>query len=396
MAIAEQLSVNRLRTLTDPERMANRSSLRILLVTESSGVGVGRHLDELAHALLNRGHAVDLWYGTPRLMPLFAKQLKGLAARGVRTWGFDTPTRPSLGDVGTVMAFRRQLRRKGPYDVLHGHSSKGGALVRLAFGRSHGARVYTPHALYTLNVHLGRGSRWLFSTVERILACRAEMIICNSENERRHAVHMGLPEQRLAVVHNGLPSISYRSRSDARRLLRLPEIAPVVGFVGRLCLQKNPLLAVHTHARILKRLPDAVLCMIGDGELQAETTRRSSSNVVLAHTEDAPALMKAFDVLLITSGYESFGYSLVEAAQAGVPAVSTPVGIGPDLLGDSEAGFMVPDDAAALADACVRLLADGTLRARCGAVARQRAMGFTTDRMAEETLAVYGRALRTG
>jgi glycosyltransferase involved in cell wall biosynthesis len=86
----------------------------------------------------------------------------------------------------------------------------------------------------------------------------------------------------------------------------------------------------------------------------------------------------------------------VEAAQAGVPAVSTPVGIAPDLMGDGEAGFMVPDDAAALADACVRLLADDTLRARCGEVARQRAVGFTTDRMVEETLAVYGRALGAG
>ncbi len=32
--------------------------------------------------------------------------------------------------------------------------------------------------------------------------------------------------------------------------------------------------------------------------------------------------MKAFDVLLLTSGYESFGYVLVEAAKAGLPAVS--------------------------------------------------------------------------
>jgi len=376
--------------------MTNPSSLRILLVTEASGIGVARHLGDLAHALLDRGHAVDLWYGTPRLLPLFAQHLKGLVARGVRTWGFDTPTGPSLRDVGTVIAFRQRLRRNGPYDVLHGHSSKGGALVRLAFGRSHGARVYTPHALYTLNIHLSRGSQWLFSTVERILAPRAEMIICNSENERRHAVDMGLPEQRLTVVHNGLPSIAYRSRSEARRLLGLPETALVVGFVGRLCLQKNPLLAVHTHARILKRLPGAVLCMIGDGDLRAETTRAFPNNVVIAHTEEAPALMKAFDVLLLTSSYESFGYVLVEAAQAGVPAVSTPVGIAPDLMGDGEAGFMVPDDAAALADACVRLLADDTLRARCGEVARQRAVGFTTDRMVEETLAVYGRALGAG
>ncbi|CAN5899990.1 hypothetical protein BH20PSE1_BH20PSE1_26160 [soil metagenome] len=72
------------------------------------------------------------------------------------------------------------------------------------------------------------------------------------------------------------------------------------------------------------------------------------------------------------------------------------VGIAPDLMGDSEPGFMVPDDAAALADACVRLLADDTLSARCGEVARQRAVGFTTDRMVEETLAVYGRALGAG
>ncbi len=373
--------------------MADPSSLRILLVIEATATGVARHVHELAHGLLDRGHAADLWYGTPRLMSLFEQQLKGLAARGVRTWGFATTTGPSPRDVCMMAAFRQKLRENGPYDVLHGHSSKGGALVRLAFGRSSGARVYTPHALYTLNVHQSCRSRRLYSTLERILAWRAEMIIVNSEYERRHAVDIGLPEHRLTVVHNGLPAIAYRSRSDARRLLGLPETAPVVGFVGRLCLQKNPLLAVHTHARIRQRLPDAVLCMIGDGELLTETTKATCGNVMLTHTEEASALMKAFDVLLLTSAYESFGYVLVEAAQAGVPAVSTPVGIAPDLLADSEAGFMVPDDAAALADACVRLLTDDALRARCGEVARQRAASFTIERMAEETLAGYRRAL---
>ena len=122
--------------------------------------------------------------------------------------------------------------------------------------------------------------------------------------------------------------------------------------------------------------------MIGDGELLTETTKAARGNVMLTHTEEASALMKAFDVLLLTSAYESFGYVLVEAAQAGVPAVSTPVGIAPDLLADSEAGFMAPETRRS-ADACVRLLTDDALRARCGEVARQRAASFTIERMAE-------------
>ena len=73
------------------------------------------------------------------------------------------------------------------------------------------------------------------------------MIIVNSEYERRHAIDMSLPEHRLTVVHNGLPAIAYRSRADARRLFGATQTAPVVSFVGRLCLQKDPLLAVHTH-----------------------------------------------------------------------------------------------------------------------------------------------------
>jgi glycosyltransferase involved in cell wall biosynthesis len=373
--------------------MSEQSSLRILLVTEASGAGVGRHLNDLAQGLLDRGHAVDLWYGTRRLMPLFAQQLKDLAARGARTWGFATPTGPSLGDVGTVIAFRWQLRYMGPYDMLHGHSSKGGALVRLAFGRSHGARVYTPHALYTLNPQLSWRAQWFYSTVERVLAQRTELIICTSEDERRHALSIGLPESRLVVVHNGLPPIAYYPRSQARRMLGLSQDVPVIGFVGRLCSQKNPVLAMRAHAEVLQRIPNVVLCVIGDGELRAEMAHVSPGSVVFTHTEEADALMKAFDVLLLTSDYESFGYVLLEAAQAGVPAVSTPVGIAPELLKDGTAGITAPANATALADACVHLLTDSVLRSRCGQIAQWRVASFNVDRMVDETLAEYRRAL---
>ena len=83
-------------------------------------------------------------------MPLFEQQLKGLAARGVRTWVLRRQPSRLHRDVGMMAAFRQKLRENGPYDVLHGHSSKGGALVRLAFGTlQRSARIHPSCLVHT-------------------------------------------------------------------------------------------------------------------------------------------------------------------------------------------------------------------------------------------------------
>ena len=58
--------------------------------------------------------------------------LRRLAGLGIPTRAIPMRPEPGLADLRALWQVRRYLREHGPFDVIHGHSSKGGALARLA------------------------------------------------------------------------------------------------------------------------------------------------------------------------------------------------------------------------------------------------------------------------
>jgi len=80
------------------------------------------------------------------------------------------------------------------------------------------------------------------------------------------------------------------------------------------------------------------------------------------------------DVFLCSSLYENFGQPVAEAAAAGLPIVSTPIGAAVDILNDNKAGFLVPyKNPEAMAGSLARLCTDKPLRIHMGLAARQQA-----------------------
>ncbi len=100
-------------------------------------------------------------------------------------------------------------------------------------------------------------------------------------------------------------------------------------------------------------------------------------------------------VLAMPSLMEAFGIPYLEAMSCGLPVVATSCA-GPDeFLVEGENALVVPPgDVAALAEALIRLLGDIPLRERLRTGGKETTRGFTPARMAEETLAVYGRVIR--
>ena len=104
--------------------------MRVLLLVESSAAGTGRHVLDLAEGLARRGSEVHIIYSTGRVDQLFLDHLAEL--KNVRSLAMVMKTRPHPSDIGIVYKVKRYLREFGPFDVIHGHSSKGGAIARLA------------------------------------------------------------------------------------------------------------------------------------------------------------------------------------------------------------------------------------------------------------------------
>jgi glycosyltransferase involved in cell wall biosynthesis len=102
-------------------------------------------------------------------------------------------------------------------------------------------------------------------------------------------------------------------------------------------------------------------------------------------------LFRAADAALLSSSWENFPHTVVEALAVGTPVVSTAVGGVPEVVTDGENGLLVPPgDPAALADALARLLDDDALRERLGRAAAPSVAGLAEEatfaRIEEELL----------
>lgn len=100
------------------------------------------------------------------------------------------------------------------------------------------------------------------------------------------------------------------------------------------------------------------------------------------------------DALLFTSTYEGFGLVVIEAMSQRLPVIATPIGCAAALVRDRETGYRVPPrDAEALASAIGRLLASPLDARRLAGAGRDAVSGLTWRSTAEQTLAVYSRAI---
>lgn len=348
----------------DSERLIIKP-MRILLVLEAASAGAGQHVLNLAQGLLEQGHEVHLAWSMLRTEVRFLAQLRELERSGLRTIHVLMRPEPGLLDLGAVISVRHYLRYAGPFDVIHGHSSKGGAVARLAACFSGAARLYTPHAFKTMDPQISTRSRWLFGLIERVLGrCMTDAIVVSSQGEADHARSLGLATRRLKVIHNIVrapPDIP--DRDEARRRFELPASCPVLAWIGRLAAQKAPERFVALMASLRERLPEARAIMLGHGELEGSIRTQIKAHglddICRLHTNrrgwDALA---AADLCVLTSRYEGMPLVLLEAQALGVPAVATDVSGVWEALADDPRSTIVPstDAGTKLAEAAVSVL----------------------------------------
>jgi glycosyltransferase involved in cell wall biosynthesis len=171
----------------------------------------------------------------------------------------------------------------------------------------------------------------------------------------------------------------------------------VVGMVGRLVEQKGFVFGLEAFARVADRFPNCRLVVAGDGPLRRVLERHaqglgvSARVLFLGWRPDAAALMSAFDVLLVPSLWEGFGFVILEGMQRGLPIVASAVGGVPEVVADGTTGLLTqPRDVAGIGRALAELLADDPHRQRLGRLARERAREhFSAQRMVADTIELY-------
>jgi glycosyltransferase involved in cell wall biosynthesis len=141
-----------------------------------------------------------------------------------------------------------------------------------------------------------------------------------------------------------------------------PNASPIILTAGRLVAQKNIDVLLLAFAKTVKRLPKALLVIIGTGaeerrlKQKAQTLGISECVVFMPWTDDLVSYMKTADIYALSSDYEGWGRVLVEAMACGLPVVTTDVGCAGEVFIDDRHGKIVPiRDADAFADALIAL-----------------------------------------
>jgi glycosyltransferase involved in cell wall biosynthesis len=383
-------------TVTSATRRA--AGPRVLMVVESSSGGTGRHVLDLSEGLARRGCDVHVLYSTGRADRFFLDRIKLLPTVRCVPLPMRTSIHPS--DFAAVRAARRYADEFGPFDAIHGHSSKGGAVARLAAFGKEAAAFYTLHGFIIMDPLLARWKRAFYLAVELALALRTSRIIAVAPEERREAVRLGLGKNRVALIPNGVGAPQLTPRTQARRAIGVEDAdAPVIGFVGRFVTQKAPDLLVRAMAIVAARCPQARLALVGTGPLEAELrdlvrALGLGDKVLWLGERPANSVLAAFDVFAMSSRKEGLPYVVLEAMSAGLPVVATDSSGVDSLVAAGENGIVVPrGDAAAFGDALATLAVDPALRERYGRGSLARVRNFTIDAMVDQTLALYEEAL---
>src|SRR5579863_1288252 len=376
--------------------------MKILIVLEATLGGTSRHILDLANGLLARGEGVHLVYSTLRADRRFTTGLASLckAHPQFRCYSIPMTREVTVSDVRAYRRLRSYIRRNGPFDVIHGHSTKAGFLTRLLLRRRGARLIYTPHGLMTLNPGLRGLRRRAVCVLESVLAKRCDTVVAVSVNEHDCAVKTGIHPNKLIIIPNGLDRVSNtpQRRQELRASLAFPPEAICIGWVGRLVRYKEPGRILESFALLKRQTARPVrTVMIGWGPLETALHQRAadlgiSEDVVFLGQVEGAAHMPALDILAHSSRFEGFGYVFLEALSAGVPIVTTRVGGADELVTDGVTGYICdPWNAEAFAAYLQRLVENPQLRATMALAARERAAQFGVAKMVDSIQELYHR-----
>lgn len=341
----------------------------VLHVLEALEGGTARHVSDLVTHVSDVSHHV----AAPRRRAggvTDTRSVDEIEAAGGTVHRVEMRRSPASPYNAAALARLARLIRQVRPDVVHGHSTIGGALGRLAALGTGTSCLYTPNGLHPSVAAAG---------AERMLGPLTERFIAVSAGEARVAAARGIvPEQRISVIPNGVDlSPPDGEGSDLRARLGLDAGCRLVGFVGRLVPQKAPEVVVEAAARLRIHLPDTHMVMIGAGHQEAEVDALIQARGLggsvhrLGHIPGAARLMGQLDVFALPSRYEGCPYAPLEAMRAGVPVVLSDVTGNRDVVDHGSTGLLTPvDDAASLAAALALVLEDAELRRRLTGAAR--------------------------
>ena len=266
-----------------------------------------------------------------------------------------------------LVAETREFLHARNIQIVHAHRYKENVIgALLTYHEPRLRLVKTQHGQTETLSGLAGAKQWLAHTIDRLAMRYAADTVISVSSQLTGYLKKYVSQDRIAVIPNGVDLARVNcelSRAEAKKRFGIPEETPVVGSVGRLERVKRLDIFVHAAGEILKQIPTTRFVIAGSGR-EAMRLRQliadlglSDQFIFLGYQPDTSAVLRAMDVLLITSDHEGLPMVLLEAIALGTVVVARKVGGISEVLTDRQTGFVVDDRSpAALSRACVEAL----------------------------------------
>lgn len=224
------------------------------------------------------------------------------------------------------------VMREGHYDVVHIQASNGSAFFLADIAKKAGVprRIIHSHNAGAeisgnpLKRAVGAACASLFSGAPTDLwACSA------------NAGEYLFGKQPFTVYFNGIDlarfAFSEQKRASIRGKLGVADDEFLLGSIGRIALQKNPLFQLQVFAELRKLVPGARFCMVGCGDMEterdaeAERLELGGSLIKIPRTSESDAFYSAFDALVFPSVFEGLPFVGIEGQAEGLPIYGSDV-----------------------------------------------------------------------
>lgn len=253
-------------------------------------------------------------------------------------------------DIIAIFKIRKILKGIKP-DIVYLHSSKAGALGRIALLFNFKTKIiYNAHGWY-FNAEMSSKKKKIFVLIEKILAIKTNMIINISQSEYDSALKYKITsKKKMCIIDNGIDFSKFNNSSqyriETRKKYNISDKEILIGVVGRLTEQKDPISTIKAFNEIYKNNKNVKLMYVGSGELEKDVKEIAEENkiqdriIITGWVNNVEKYIPAFDIAILPSKWEGFGLVLIEYMACNKPIVGSNVGGISNIIEDDINGLL--------------------------------------------------------
>ena len=306
---------------------------KVLHLVESFGSGVFTFLVDLVNST-DKQFDITIAYGVrdetiSNFRDYFSDKVKFIEVKN-----FTRSINPKK-DIKAIKEVKKIVKQVEP-DIVHMHSSKAGAIGRIAISAKNRKLIYNPHGFSFLKQDDSKLKRFIYKAIEKMLTYRKCTIVGCSQGEYEEAKKLS---KNAICINNG---INIQKLEDEIKGLKPKEIDYnnlKICTSGRIGYQKNP----ELFNKIAEKLPNIQFTWIGEGELRDKLTASNISITGWKERKEVLQILNDNDIFILTSLWEGLPLSLLEAMYMKKICIVSDVIGNRDVIKDGVNGFIAED-----------------------------------------------------